>query len=88
MLNTDPVDINSAMYYGINGVDSSGDIYVDTYPVTNAVETLNFNMVVPETALSANTDITNLPRRALVLGVWALAVSERGEDGGASYTEN
>jgi len=86
-LNTVPVDVNSAIYYGINGIDSSGDIYVDTYPVTSTTETLNFNMVVPEAILSVDTDETSMPRRALVLGAWALAIDERGEDGGVSFTK-
>lgn len=86
-LNTAPTTNDSPTWYNINGLDASGDLVVDLYPVPNATETINFNIVQPETELSANTDSTELPTRAIVLGAWAMAVSERGEDGGLSYDE-
>ena len=86
-LNTTPLTKTSPMYYGVNGVDSSGDIYVDLWPVPDAVETINFNLVSPEAELSDDTDTTALSERVLMLGAWAMAISERGEDGGVSYDE-
>ena len=77
----DPTD------YGINGSDSSGDVQVDLYPIPDGVYNLDFNLVLKQADLSADTDIPLVPSNILVLGAWALAVSERGEDGGASFTE-
>ena len=87
VLNTTPLTSSSPMFYGVNGVDSSGDIQVDLWPVPNAVETINFNLVSPEAELSGSSDTTNLSERVLMLGAWAMAISERGEDGGVSYDE-
>ena len=86
-LNTAPVTRNSPMWYNINGVDSNEDLQVDIYPVPTGVEYLNFNMVVPEAELSADTDTTSMPTRALTLGAWAMAISERGDEGGVNYNE-
>jgi hypothetical protein len=86
-LNTAPTTNDSPMWYNINGIDSNGDLQVDVYPVPDGVDYLNFNMVIPEDTLSDDTDVTNLPTRALKLGTWAMAISERGEDGGSNYRE-
>jgi hypothetical protein len=87
LLNTAPTTNDSPIWYNINGLDSSGDLVVDLYPVPNATETINFNIVQPEAELSSDSDSTELPTRAIVFGAWAMAVSERGEDGGLSYDE-
>ena len=77
----------SPSYYGVNGSDSSGDIQVDLYPIPDAVYNLDFNLVLKQDDLSADADIPLVPSNVLVLGAWALAVSERGEDGGAGFAE-
>ena len=74
-------------YYGINGSDSNGDLQVDVYPIPNAVYVLDFNLVLKQDDLSDDGDIPLVPSDVIVLGAWALAVSERGEDGGAGYAE-
>lgn len=86
-LNTAPVTTDSPLYYNINGVDTSGDLQVDLFPIPNAAEVINFNMVIPEDTLADDADTTALPSRALILGAWAMAISERGEDGGVSFDE-
>ena len=74
-------------YYGVNGADSSGDIQVDVYPIPDAVYVLDFNLILKQAELSADADVPLVPSDVLVLGAWALAVSERGEDGGAGFAE-
>lgn len=71
----------SAYYYGFNGVDSSGNVKVDVYPIPNKVETINFNIVLPQNALSADTDVLLVPSDLVSLGAYAMAIAERGEDG-------
>jgi len=87
MLNTAPVTNDSPLYYSPNGVDSNGAIQVDLWPVPDTADVINFNMKIPEATLSDDTDTTSFPDRLLVLGTWAMAISERGEDGGVSYNE-
>jgi len=77
----------SPNYYGINGSDSNGDLQIDIYPIPDAVYNLDFNLVKKQADLSSDTDIPLIPNDVIVLGAWALAVSERGEDGSTSYTE-
>lgn len=73
-------------YYDING-SSSGDPNVDLFPIPDGVYTINFNLVVPQDDLSANADTITVPEWPVVLGAYAKAISERGDDGGANYTE-
>lgn len=76
----------SPIFYNIRGV-SGGDPIVYLWPVPNAVETLNFQMVVPQDDLSDDADVLSIPSWPVLLGAYAKAVSERGEDGGFAYAE-
>ena len=88
MLNGSNVDSDSPVYYGINGVNASDELQVEVYPVPdNSTDVINFNMKIPEATLSDDTDTTSFPSRVLIYGAWAMAITERGEDGGASYEE-
>jgi hypothetical protein len=73
-------------YYNFNGVDSNGDSQVDVYPIPDNPYTLRFDVVKPEAELSADTDITELPKNPIVLLAWAKAIEERGEDGGVGMS--
>jgi len=72
--------------YDING-NTDGDPNVDLHPIPDAVYTINFNMKIPQEDLSASTDILTVPSYPVILGAYMRALSERGEDGGRSYTE-
>ena len=81
-------DSGDPVYYGFNGTDSNGDPYVDVWPVPSASgDLINFNMIVKQDDLSATTDVPLIPAMPLILGTYALAVSERGEDVGIGYNE-
>ncbi len=69
-------------YFRINGVDSSGDSKIDVYPTPDATDALAFTLVVPQAELSGVTDVIKVPWLPVVLGAYALAIEERGEDGG------
>ena len=73
--------------YNFNGVTASGDTQVDLYPVPLAVETIFFNLYVPQDKLSADTDVLLAPEEPIVLGAYARALVERGEDGGLNSSE-
>lgn len=74
------------LYYDING-DSSGDPKTDVYPVPDKAYTLNYHMVVPQSDLSNDTDTLTVPTYPVILGTYAKAISERGEDGGNQFAE-
>jgi len=73
--------------YRIRGVDASGDMQIDVYPTPDAVESLRFDCVVPQADLSDDTTELTVPDYPVMLGLYARAVSERGEDGGIGYNE-
>ena len=76
----------SPTYYSFNGVDVNGDTQVDVYPVPDGVYNLRFNVVKRSADLSADTDAVTIPHAPIVALAYALAVEERGEDGGQSST--
>lgn len=75
------------MYYNFNGVHSTGDTKVDFYPVPLSGLTLYFNLYIPQAELTADTDIVYSPKEPIVLGAFARALVERGEDGGLNSSE-
>ena len=70
------------LYYNFNGVSVDRDTQVDLYPVPDGVYNLRFNVTQRQAELSADTDTTLLPTRPIILLATAMAIEERGEDGG------
>ena len=90
MFNTTPSTQQEPLWFDING-STDGDPNVDLWPIPDAAYTINFNMVLPQAdfALDGTDDSTviTVPDWVVVMGAYALAISERGEDGGMSYAE-
>jgi len=82
--NTSP---GNPMYYNFNGIHNTGDTKVDFYPVPNEGLTLYFNLYIPEPELTSDTATMLVPREPVVLGAFARALVERGEDGGLNSSE-
>ncbi len=82
--NTNP---GNPMYYNFNGIHSTGDTKVDFYPVPNAGLTLYFNLYIPQAELTSDTTAVLVPKEPVVLGAFARALVERGEDGGLNSSE-
>jgi hypothetical protein len=72
--------------YAWNGSDGT-DSKVELYPTPDGAYTLKFNMTVPQVDLSANTDVILVPDEPVVMGAYARAIVERGEDGGLTASE-
>ena len=72
----------SPTYYNYNGVDANGDSQVDLYPIPDGVYTVRFNVTKRNPDLSADTDKVVIPVRPIILLAVAMAIEERGEDGG------
>jgi hypothetical protein len=75
------------MYYSIKGVDTNGDIKVNFWPVPDAVYSIRFSLIVPEADFTTDASTTLLAKEPIVLGAFARALVERGEDGGLSSSE-
>lgn len=79
-----PTVEGSPTHFVENGLDASYDLKIDVWPQPTGVETLTFNMYVPQDPLSATTDVPKIPVAPLIEGVLWRAIMERGDDGGDS----
>jgi len=77
---------SSPIYYDING-QTGGDSNVDVFPVPDANYLLNFNMVIPQGELVSISEELTVPDYPVLLGAYAKAIAERGEDSGLSYRD-
>jgi len=74
-------------HYALNGSTSvvttrPPDVNVDIYPVPTKAQNINFNLIKIQPAMTTATKILTVPVDPVILGAWARAISERGEDGG------
>jgi hypothetical protein len=70
------------LYYSFRGSDSSNNLKIDLEPIPSAVHTLSFDMVKYQDELKTASTSLKLPDKPVILGAWARAIAERGEDGG------
>ena len=70
------------LYYGFNGSDSSNNLKVDLSPVPTEAHTISFDILKYQDDLTEAATVIKVPEKPVVLGAWAMAISERGEDGG------
>ena len=80
-------ETGSPQYYNFNGLTAQGDTQVDVFPVPTSAETLFFNLYVPQDALVNDSDALYVPSEPVILGAYARALVERGEDGGLNSSE-
>ena len=74
-------------YYAFNGISQAGvgrepDFNIDFYPVPNSEQTISVNIVGAQKELTTAAQILRVPSQPVILGAWARAIGERGEDGG------
>lgn len=83
-----PTSSGQPMYFATNSFSSTtDDPQIDIFPLPDGEYRLYFNLYVPAPELVATTDICQLPSNIIILGAWAKAISERGEDGGQNTIE-
>lgn len=87
LLGNTTATIGAPSEYNFNGVSSLGDAQVDIWPVPDRAYTLFFNLYVPQEALVADSDQMLVPKEPVILLAKAMALVERGEDGGLSNSE-
>jgi len=69
-------------FYFYEGISATGDLKVKFSPVPDGVYVVNFNLIVPQTDTPSDTDEITMDEWPIIMGAWAKAVEERGEDGG------
>jgi len=69
-------------FYNFNGVSVDGDTQVDIYPIPDAVYDIRFNVTQRNLELTEDAQSVVLPTRPIILLATAMAIEERGEDGG------
>ena len=74
--------VGEPVFYNFNGVSADGDAQVDIYPIPDAVYSILFNVSLRNLVLDADADKINIPSRPVILLATAMAIEERGEDGG------
>jgi hypothetical protein len=55
---------------------------VDVYPIPNGAYELLFNVSLRNSVLTTDSDVIYIPSRPVILLATAMAIEERGEDGG------
>lgn len=75
-------------YFNFNGVEAgTGDTLVDFYPIPDGVYDIRINLIKSQTPLAVDSDQPLVPAEPIVLGAYARALAERGEDGGLASSE-
>lgn len=74
-------------YYCFNGIDSNGDAKVMLWPVPDAAYSIDVQLYIPQAPLSADSDTMKVPDEPVILGAFARALVERGEDNGLNSSE-
>jgi hypothetical protein len=72
-------------FYYFEGMDSNGDMYVHLYATPDDVATINFELVVPQDTFTVGTEVLSVPEMPVILGAYAKAIAERGEDNGSTH---
>ena len=81
---TDTVATGDPTQWDINGYDSNGQPIINFWPVPDSVVAIDVNTIDPQPDLTDDTDTSLVQSHLVVLGAYAMAVEERGEQGGIS----
>jgi len=74
----------SPLHYSFNGINTSGDTQVDVYPKPDGVYQLLFNVIKRSPDIADDDDTLKVPFLPVQALAYAMALEERGEDGGMS----
>ena len=94
MFPTSQVQTGEPTKYAFNGISQAAvgrepDFNIDFYPVPDASASNNIiavNIVGAQNPLTEASQILRIPSQPVILGAWARAIAERGEDGGTQYS--
>ena len=80
-------DTGFPMYYYLEGFDSNQDPYINFYQTPGGVYTINVKCIVPQDDFTLGTEVLAVPDFPVILGAYAKAIAERGEDDGRNHGE-
>ena len=80
------VQTGAPSYFAWNGFDGT-DSKVEFFSTPDQAYSMQFNMIVPQVALSSESDVLLVPSEPVEFYAYARAIAERGEDGGLSSSE-
>lgn len=66
------------------GFDVNLDLTVEVWPVPTSTNVLKFNVYRPQADYSASADVPLIPQTVLIEGAVAMAMAERGDEGGTA----
>jgi hypothetical protein len=72
--------------YAVIG-QSGGDSQIQLYPIPNGTYSIKLPLYIPQADLVNPADTLTVPDMPIILGTWARAISERGEDQGIKTTD-
>lgn len=72
--------------YIISSVDS-GDSKIQLFPIPDGVYTIYVDIVIPQGDFSTGNEVLSVPDYPVILGAYAKAIAERGEDDGRTHGE-
>lgn len=70
-----------------SGLNSDFDLTIDVWPVPTSTNVLKFNVYRPQADYSASADVPLIPQTVLIEGAVAMAMAERGDEGGTAITK-
>jgi len=71
-------------YYSVVSIDSgTNEIIVEFDTIPDAAYNITFRVVNPQDDFTLASDTLKVPHMPVILGAWARAIAERGEDGGS-----
>lgn len=80
-------DTGQPTWFAFNGFDSNDDPKVDFYLTPDGVYSILFDLIVPQDDFSVGTETLSVPDYPVILGAYAKAIAERGEDSGRTHGE-
>lgn len=78
---------NDPYMYVVDGVNVSRQPLINFWPIPSGTNSINVYLSNPQDDLSDDTDVLYVPYEPVVLGAYARALVERGEDGGLNSSE-
>ena len=94
MFPTSQVQTGEPTKYAFNGISQAAigrepDFNIDFFPVPDSTVANNIiavNIVGAQKELTEAAQVLRIPTQPVILGAWARAIAERGEDGGTQYS--
>ena len=74
-------------FYSMSGFDNQGRVRIELWPSSDDSYVITMDAIVPQDDLDNNNTMITVPPDPVKLRALALALAERGDDGGQPYTQ-